>query len=133
MSDQGFDIKSPNIMLPITVGDFEQAIKQARAEVLAACIADVEKALSIYMEHKGRPKDDKALIGGVCLGIKNRLEQLQPAAKALEELLRKERLDEAKWWEHLSQESHEQHPPYENCMYCTRITELEKARAEGKG
>lgn len=69
----------------------DDAVKQARAEVLAACIADVEKALAIYMEHKGRSKDDKALIGGVCLGIKSRLEELQPAAVHLKELLRKER------------------------------------------
>jgi hypothetical protein len=40
------------------------------------------------MQDKGRSKDDKALIGGVCLGIKFRLEQLQPAPADLEELLR---------------------------------------------
>ena len=52
----------------------------------------------------------------------------------LEGLLREARLDEAKWWEHLSQASHEQHPSYEDCMYCVRIAKLEKARAnEGKG
>ena len=65
----------------------EWSTKQAQAEVLAACMADVVKALSIYMEDRGRSKDEKALIGGVCLGIKNRLEQLQPVASDMEELL----------------------------------------------
>lgn len=50
----------------------------------------------------------------------------------LKELLREERLDEAKWW-------HRDGYPYHNlatcrCLACTRVTELEKARAsEVKG
>ena len=41
----------------------------------------------------------------------------------------KARLNEAKWWEHLAQEAHEEHPPYENCLYCECIAELERELA----
>ena len=69
------------------------AAEQARAEALAACIADVDAALAIFMENEGRSKDEKLLVGGTCLAIKNRLAQLQPAAADLEALLREAGLD----------------------------------------
>ena len=68
----------------------EEAEKQRGAKVLAACIADVDAALAIFMENEGRSKDEKLLVGGTCLAIKNRLAQLQPAASDLEALLREE-------------------------------------------
>ena len=67
----------------------KERVKQARAEVLAACLADIDTAIAIYAEHSDRSKDEKLLVAGVCLGIRNRLQELQPAAEALEELLRK--------------------------------------------
>ena len=113
--------------------------KRTRAEVLAACIADVEKALAIYMEDKGRSKDDKALIGGVCLGIKFRLKGLQPSASALEALLREKELDALYWCRrNLDTYCHEgEGVPYAAVelrhKLDIRIAELEKARAISGG
>lgn len=70
MADE-FNIHSPNIMLPITMGDFEKAIKQARAEVLAACIEALKDGVPIGAGH------------GVGY-IYNVLSNVQPAASALE-------------------------------------------------
>jgi len=66
----------PGSMLPITVGDFEKALSRSRAEVLAAAIT-----LFAKREPHHRAWDEPVRL----------LRNLQPAAKALEELLREER------------------------------------------
>jgi len=78
----------------VAAKEIERPLAQARAEVLAACVADVDAALAIFMENEGRSKDEKLLVGGTCLAIKNRLGELQPAAAALEELLEEARRKE---------------------------------------
>jgi len=60
----------------------------------------------------------------------NAIHSLQPAASDLEELLRKERLNELKDWPELCNIVHCNHG--RNCMYHSRIAELEKARASGR-
>jgi hypothetical protein len=102
--------------------------EQSRAEVLAAVLADVDIATAIYAENKDRPRDERLAIGGVCLGIKFRLQQLQPAAKDLEELLREAKIGELhrllSACEGLDDAVVDLRPEIE-----LRIAELEKARA----
>ena len=103
---------------------FKAGRKQGGAEVLAAC---AQRGFDAAIE-EGPP----AQVEDTAAYIRDEILKVQPAASDLEGLLREARLDEAKWWEHLSQASHEQHPSYEDCMYCVRIAELEKARASGR-
>jgi len=84
--DDGFDINSPRIMLPITMGDFEKAIKQARSEVLAAC---ANKARAWYTGHPEgmHGEDDYCFPCSDGDRLAKSILELQPAAKALEVLL----------------------------------------------
>ena len=116
---------------PLMDSGFKDGLKQGRSEVLAACIADVDAALAIFMENDERSKNEKLFVGGACLAIKNRIGQLQPTAKDLKELLRQERLDEAQRWhrmvviEHMKPMTHLQKFAWGQ----ERIAELEKVRA----
>ena len=100
--------------------------KQARAEVLAACILVLERHLANF------DKDPTTIEGAVRQDTKraavNLLKTVHPAASALEALLREARLEALRighfsvvWRGHGL------------CDVCEQIAELEKARAEGKG
>ncbi len=114
----------------------KEAEKQARAEVLAACIATLEERRAYHEKqaeilqgacrHKEVPYHElQEHHFAVVLEV---LRELQPAASDLEALLREARLDEARWW-------HKRLPVAfgHNHYCCKRITELkaelEKARA----
>lgn len=91
MVEQKSNVIGPNSMLPITVGDFEKALSKAQAEVLAACI----NAICRYCADGDNPngvgnhalfRDDNLVGQFYCAAWP--LRKLQPAASALEELLR---------------------------------------------
>jgi hypothetical protein len=100
-----------------------ELVKQARAEVLAACVSECRR---LFDEIWKKEHGESAKLN-VIERLIPRLEKLQPAAADLEELLREARLDEAKWW-------HKDGYPYHTfatclCLGCMRVKELEKARA----
>jgi hypothetical protein len=105
--------------------------KRVRAEVLAACIKAIQ---GMKREDESELHDDNwdATYNRAVRDCGRIVQKLQPAAADLEELLRKNRLDEAKWW-------HNDGYPYHElskclCLACRRVNELEKACAtEGKG
>lgn len=109
----------------------EWSARQARVEVLAACLAEINKITSIYSN--SRHLESKPLIASVCSVIRSRVQNLQPAAKALEELLREAELNlrESLRW-HIIHNHHAEAPCQTKChnfVNAERIAELEKARA----
>ena len=66
-------------------------VKRLRAEVLAACSANVEETCVILLR-RDRPKNEKILIAEACVLVQSRLEVFSPAAKDLEALLREAEL-----------------------------------------
>ena len=65
--------------------------ERVRAEVMAACSANVEETCVILLKID-RPKNEKVLIAGACTLVQSRLEVLSPAASDLEALLREAEL-----------------------------------------
>ncbi len=110
--------------------DVDAAEKRGRAEVLAACIRGVEVYFDDFYDVPPAPISLEQVIKA--------LRGVQPAASDLEELLRKERLEEARLRPH--QDGCATLLSYAKADDCDgwcgrnkRIVELEKARAEGKG
>ena len=113
----------------------DDALKQARAEVLAAC-AEVafQDARQKHSGDNFRSKEELEADIKVAIRIAQNIQKLQPAARDLEALLREARLEEAKWWNSNHYPSPQNHDPAKClCLACSRVAELEKARAEGKG
>ncbi len=80
---------APTVTLGNTGCDHCKALRQARADVLVACIADVQQAAKQKLP--GNSEAERSMVKAVCYAIELRLRELQPTAKALEELLRQER------------------------------------------
>ena len=129
----------------------QEAEKQAQVEVLAACISATcvlcrtEKPYQMWFGGKNWKGRYQAWVHDVKLEGRievqtcpaNAIHTLQPAAAALEALLREERQYEAQWWAGLFLKE-----PWESGIGSAeaknraieRMDELEKARAsEGKG
>jgi hypothetical protein len=110
------------------------ANKQGWAEALAACIAKVKRRIQLAQDG-GLPGDmqDESLLALV----RKDLEQLQPAAKDLEELLREARLEEHKAVCadcNATVEADWPNPTkFKLPKLCQRLAGLEKARAISKG
>ena len=106
------------------------AEKQAQVEVLAACIRRIE-----HLRGKWSQDDDRAQWALIRAG--EELEELQPAAKDLEELLRKAKLEEHKAvcadCNAVVEADWPRSTKFKLPKPCQRLAELEKARAkEGK-
>ena len=102
----------------------ERMRSEGRAEVLAACIKELER---LSEEARGLGFDDDSL---VITNAKDKLKELQPAAKDLEELLREERLNEANAHSVAFNLAMLTHQPEKYAQWRERrLTELEKARA----
>ena len=123
---------------------WDEGSKQARAEVLVACQGVVE----VFIQEIGRCSDEfgkyrpfkkwnredwEAAGLRLLTDVQDALEKVQPAASALEALLREAEL-RGRWAQH----ARERHGDGEGreffCDECKHLTELEKARAnKGKG
>ena len=103
-----------------------ELVKQARAEVLAACAKRARQWYTLHpQDMHGESDNCYPCIDGDRLA--KAILNTKPAASDLEALLREARLDEAKWW-------HNDGYPYHDlakclCLACSRVAELEKARA----
>jgi hypothetical protein len=108
------------LLLRELIAEKEQEVKQAWAEVLAACLKRIRfrstRAL-IYDDIRSELRD-----------LIEEIEKLQPAASHLKELLR-----EKEWKGRWAQHIRERHGDGEGreffCDECKHLTELEKARA----
>ncbi|KKL95132.1 hypothetical protein LCGC14_1857720 [marine sediment metagenome] len=99
--------------------EIRYAEQRARAEVLAACLKKLR-------EHEAfvecRKQEHDGIRAGELLIAISAIEQLQPAAKDLEALLREAEVKGIRWAE-----------GRDIAQITTRLNELGKARAEGKG
>jgi len=112
-----------------------QAMKEHDKRIRAEVLASVKEAF----QHRGAASlwgHIAAAIGEksadfVINAFNEELASVQPAAKALEELLRDAELEGLKSGCNDMNPDGEHHD--QDCGHCRRIAELEKARAEGKG
>ncbi len=128
--------------------EVHEAEKQARAEVLAAC----SERIDLFMENIGNYSDEfgkkrpfktwdrddwEAAALRLLSDVQDALDKLQPAAKDLEELLRKAELKGLERFHpdhcYAAKKDDRVRFSWPCCGIGKRITELEKARAEGKG
>ncbi len=108
----------------------ESELARVRAEVLAACIAKLERdarncfaaADKAGNEGRGGTYESWRRTAAQYQNIANDFRQLQPAASALEELLRKAELKTLQW-------AAIEDCPHTPLSVINRIIELEKARA----
>ena len=104
----------------------EKGVKQARAEVLAACIAELKKQRDRQDQFETREAGYAMAALSVAMDA---ISKLRPAASDLEALLREERVKELR---HFAENA----PGYDTDVMRfidARIEQLEKARAKGKG
>lgn len=105
--------------------DVDAVVKQARAEVLAEVLAACKKRLE---EYEAIADEWASLSRSEAIReVRRSLDTMQPAASALEALLRESELQGILL-------VHRFETTHTRCRACKRIAELEKARAiEGKG
>ena len=109
-------------------------LRQSHAEVAAAvreelaAVADKMryKQIAQWIREQNAPDHD-ATLERIRQEAIEREAQKGISGQLFERIKAQGALEEATWWEHLAQEAHDAHPPYETCMYCDRIAALEKA------
>ncbi|KKM61007.1 hypothetical protein LCGC14_1536120, partial [marine sediment metagenome] len=117
----------------------EKALKQARAEVLAACIKKIDpdwlieilRAYNDFAELDSSGTYPRNVVDEEIENLET-LHQLQPSTSSLEALLREAELKGLKSDCIGIDDRLDSHNHNRDCVHCQRIAELEKARASEK-